>query len=369
MDKSPVKYQYTSHNQEGVFVNIMHNSSVNSFGFYSKIVGVLMISVLLVVVVFYFAYTNRHMYNPYLQIEDGESIVDIKFDAENHIYVAKLLNSVIERWNLDDKRIDLLFTGHSSTVTSISFNEQKNILISGSLDKSVIIWSAESGNIIKRLTEHKSAVTSVDVSLEGNIVASGDDDGVINIWETDSGIVIRTIKPLKGSIKSIGLSSNAQWLAVKEQNGGIDILQISNGDVITTIKDSYRASNLVLNSKGLLLGSGGAGTDVMMWQVPSGRQITKLEGHSAIVSALAFSPDGQFLATASGSEGNFWENVSSDPNIRIWNTSTAELLTTIHASNSLVGSLAFSSDSKWLAMGNAKGEIKIWKLSEICSNC
>ncbi len=48
-------------------------------------------------------------------------------------------------------------------------------------------------------------------------------------------------------------------------------------------------------------------TSVRLWDVESGEQIRKLEGHTATVESVAFSPDGKIAASA-----------SDDGIIRIW---------------------------------------------------
>jgi len=40
--------------------------------------------------------------------------------------------------------------------------------------------------------------------------------------------------------------------------------------------------------------------DIRIWDADSGRELRRLEGHSAPVRALAFRPDGRQLASASG---------------------------------------------------------------------
>ena len=49
------------------------------------------------------------------------------------------------------------------------------------------------------------------------------------------------------------------------------------------------------------------GGQVKVWQLPERRQLVTIEGHNDTVQALAFSPDGKTLATA-----------SYDKDIKLW---------------------------------------------------
>ena len=74
------------------------------------------------------------------------------------------------------------------------------------------------------------------------------------------------------------------------------------------------------------------------------------------VQAMAFSPDGKYLATAHAGSS---ENNSA----RIWDTTTGLLITSLmHTSG--VYSLAFSQDGKLIAVGGEDGITKVWGISE-----
>ncbi|MFM6912243.1 MAG: protein kinase domain-containing protein, partial [Dolichospermum sp.] len=74
-----------------------------------------------------------------------------------------------------------------------------------------------------------------------------------------------------------------------------------------------------------------------------------LTGHSSSVYSLAYSPDGQTLASG-----------SSDNTIKLWNPRTGELLQTLSGLSNSVWSLAYSPDGQTLASGSYHKTIKLW---------
>ncbi|WP_323136566.1 nSTAND1 domain-containing NTPase [Streptomyces anulatus] len=77
----------------------------------------------------------------------------------------------------------------------------------------------------------------------------------------------------------------------------------------------------------------------------------KLTGRSHVVYAVAFSPDGQSLATT-----------ADDERVRLWDTATGR----VHKTLPLAGvalSLAFSPDGRTLAAGGDGGGVKLWDTS------
>jgi WD40 repeat protein len=77
-----------------------------------------------------------------------------------------------------------------------------------------------------------------------------------------------------------------------------------------------------------------------------------LEGHSATVCSVAFSPDSARLASA-----------SVDETVKIWDASSGECLQTLEGHSEWVSSVAFSPDSARLASASDDKTVKIWDAS------
>ncbi|BCS19521.1 WD40 repeat domain-containing protein [Aspergillus puulaauensis] len=77
-------------------------------------------------------------------------------------------------------------------------------------------------------------------------------------------------------------------------------------------------------------------------------ELQTLEGHSKSVLSIAFSPDGQDLASA-----------SNDTTIKVWDSATGHLKQTLNSHSVSVLSVAFSPDGKRL-VSTSDGTIKIW---------
>jgi WD40 repeat protein len=124
---------------------------------------------------------------------------------------------------------------------------------------------------------------------------------------------------------------------------------------------------VVLSADGKLLARGGWDHVVDLWDAASGKKLQTLQGHTATIFRLAFSPDGKTLASIATDWGPGQENAVLGQ-IKLWDVAMGKERVTLKGLPGLGLCLAFSSDGKTLATSSAndlgKGKyedtVKLW---------
>jgi WD40 repeat protein len=85
----------------------------------------------------------------------------------------------------------------------------------------------------------------------------------------------------------------------------------------------------------------------------AGKTIATLAGQSDVVRALAFSPDGRWLAAAGGAPARFGQ-------VQLWDVASRKLVREWRGHEDAIYSVAFSPDGKTLATGSYDKLVKLW---------
>ncbi|MBD3887495.1 pentapeptide repeat-containing protein [Phormidium tenue FACHB-886] len=174
-----------------------------------------------------------------------------------------------------------------------------------------------------------------------------------------AGNVLNLLIQLKTDLTGYDLSSLALWQA-DLRNVVLHQVNLANADLSKTVFTETLSLTLCVafSPDGQLLATGDTNRELRLWRVADGKNLLICQGHRNWVWSVAFSPNGQFLVTG-----------SDDKTIKLWDVQTGQCLQTLQEAPHQVWSVAFSPDGQFLASGSESSVVKLWNLKtgECCA--
>ena len=238
--------------------------------------------------------------------------------------------------------------------SAVAFSPDGGTLASGTWRGSVELWDVRARGLIDTFDGHTDVVTGVSFAPGGKTLATASWDESAKLWDIATG---NNTVTLKINSYSLAYSPDGKTLAFALWGSNVELWDTASAATIDMLEGHTEVVSAVAFSHDLLASGSWDGT-VKLWEVESLTEIGTLEpevdvwGQAPIINSLALSYDGRTLAT--GLEEGM---------IQIWDVSSQAWLHTLYGHTDSVTQVVFSSDGKTLASGARDGTVMVWNVA------
>ena len=302
----------------------------------------------------------------------------VAFSPDNTLLAAATGDNSIVLWDVQTgERIGKPFTGHISEVTALAFSPDGETLASGTGFQKVMLWDVKTGVLVNGpltgsierdptpyIVQAQWGINSLAFSEDGKRIIAGCGNEDIIIWDVSSGELVgehlgQQPPGVPHWLHATAFNPDATLYSSGLEDGSIAFYDVATGQISEirrqSSEDLTRFTALAFSPDGgMVAGADLLDDSIILWGLADDNQLLDpLEGHSSGISTLAFSPNGQILAS-----GGY------DTKVILWDVEEGEALAdplTGHAAK-VIG-LNFSPDGNWLASLDSLGNTLLWNLA------
>jgi len=316
-------------------------------------------------------------------LEHKALVIRIAFSPDGRTILTGSRDGTAQLWDVVTGQVIGPRLTHRDQVLKVAFAPDGKTVLTGCIDGTAQLWDVVTGQVIGPQLLHRDWVSDVAYSPDGKTVLTAGFDGTARLWELPS------LSPSRGP--------EAARDPTPQREGSLVRIRARNFEVFAFSPDRTRVvvagegpARLYDTASGQPIGAplrhrwprvravafspdgrrvatashdrpategGSMGTTCQIWDALSGRPVSPQLPHINWVSTVAFLPDGETLAT-----GDYHGLV------HFWDATTGALRGTPLIQSSIVVSLAISPDGRLLAAGTAEGlkdhaiNLQLWDL-------
>jgi WD40 repeat protein len=254
---------------------------------------------------------------------------------------------------------------HPHDVTKLAYAADGKHLVSGDFKGGVWIWKAKDGVPVGAPAQQAmdASTSAIAISADNHRFAAGSEHGVLRLGDTDTGQWRGPAMSAPGAVAAVSFSADgAEIISVHRDTDANPTIRRWNavtGELVST--ESIQLLTAAAFGSAVHLATGSIDGLVTVFSADMKPIADPVSGHTGTVMALAYTPDGDRLASA-----------DQYGSIRIWLPDKAKPFGKAFGDgSSIVWSLALSPDGRMLASGTVGGTIRLWPasadLADLCA--
>ncbi|MDX2141691.1 MAG: TIR domain-containing protein [Chloroflexota bacterium] len=283
-------------------------------------------------------------------------VTDVSYSPDGRLIASSSIDGTIILWDADTGERVRTLTGHTGGVNAIAFSPDGLRLASVGDDRTVRVWEVADGTLLYVLEGHVDRVVSVAFAPDGNQVVSGGQDARAVLWNLDTETEQwRFAGPHQTAITGVAISPDGLWLMTVNRNR-LARWSLTDGSLQNFLDSEYNVSiySWLINAQ--------FGKDANTLILTGYNGVYLLDAMSLEVNTrIGYG----YLLDAAFDVARYQVALAEGQNIGVASINTAFYYPSVFSGHSdLVRAVDFSPDGAWLVSGSEDNALIIWALHD-----
>jgi pre-mRNA-processing factor 19 len=198
-------------------------------------------------------------------------------------------------------------------ILELDIHYSKDIIATAGIDTNAIVFDRPSGEIVATLSGHSKKVTSVKFVAQGEQIVTGSADKTVRLWqEAENGTYDcrKVLKDHTAEVQAVTVHPTNKYFVTASLDSTWCFYDLTSGICLTQVEDETVTEGYTcaaFHPDGLIIGTGTSNASAKIWDVKAQQRVASFDEHIGAVTALAFSENGFYLATAAQNGVQVWD--------------------------------------------------------------
>ena len=238
-------------------------------------------------------------------------VVALEFNAAGTQFATASVRGEVSIWSFPEKRKLQKFWAHTGRIQGLFWAGDTYVMTGGD-DRKIVLYDLTSGDVTAKTLQLDSSINSLAYVPQRHWVVSGHLDGTVRAFQMPD---LTPVGSYEMAETVVAVAASAQGVIAAAADGGQTLIfeqGLSNPRTLTASDRDAVELRFSQDGQKLL----GSGWKLLIWDVASGRLVTRNPGHLGSFSSLDISPDNRMMVTI---------GCQADAKIHLFDFATGEL--------------------------------------------
>lgn len=202
-------------------------------------------------------------------------------------------------------------TGHTRDVVSLAISPNGKVLASGSVDTTIRLWDPATRQSVATLEGHGGEVSALAFSPDSTMLASGEMYKKVKIWDVAAKKEVQMFSDIDGAITGLVFSTDGKRLFAGTKDNSVLVWTIGADAPAKKLPHNWALQDLAMSPNGKVLATIDDGGTIHLWDTATLKE-TKSMKHADTARTIAFSADGNFIASGGGEMVKLWDSAGNE---------------------------------------------------------